>query len=117
MKAMRRFAALTGMLLGLAACGALDKPTDFDRHRFSQLLVPYDRPGVMYFDVRFTAEYPQDDAAADAVRMSWLDGWLRQRGVCPAGAEVLQKRAFDYLEDNPARYDERWEISCRAPAP
>jgi len=117
MKAARLVAALPATLLGLTACGALDKPSDFDRHRFSQLLVPYDRPGVMYFDVRFTAEYPRGEAAADAVRMSWLDGWLRQRGVCPAGAEVLQKRAFDYLEDNPARYDERWEVSCRASAP
>ncbi len=117
MRAATRRPAITAALLGLSACGTLDQPSDFDRHRFSQLLVPYDRPGVMYFDVRFTAEYPQGEAAADAVRMSWLDGWLRQRGVCPAGAEVLEKRPFDYLEDNPARYDERWEIHCRAAVP
>ncbi|MEO8443458.1 MAG: hypothetical protein ABI567_00435 [Gammaproteobacteria bacterium] len=98
----------------LAGCtAALDKSEDFDRHRYSRLLQPFDKPATIYFDVTFSADYPADDPAADAVRMAWLQGWLTQRRLCPAGFEVPVRRAFDYLEDNPAGYQQRWEVRCQ----
>ena len=30
--------------------------------------------------------------------------------------EVLDRRPFEYLEDNPAGYQQRWEVRCLAPA-
>jgi hypothetical protein len=103
------------MALVLAGCaGALDKSVDFDRHRYSQLVQPFDRPNEIYFDVIFAADFPADDPAADQSRAAWLDGWLKQRRLCPAGYEVLNRRPFDYLEDNPAGYQQRWEIRCVA---
>ena len=113
-------AALTVMAAALmAGCAAdvLDKSVDFDRHRNSRIFQPHDRPDKIYFDVRFSPEYPGDDPAADLARLAWLDGWLKQRGLCEAGHEVAERRPFDYLEDNPAGYTQRWEIRCKSPAP
>jgi hypothetical protein len=98
----------------LAACAGIEKSADFDRHRYSQLTTPRDRPGVSYFDLMFPAEYPADDPVADAARMRWLGTWLAQRGLCPEGFDVAKRRAFDYLEDNPRGYQQRWEVTCRA---
>ena len=110
--------ALLIMLAGLlAGCAdSLEKSTDFDRHRYSQLVRPYDRPDAIYFDVIFSPDYPAEDAAAEAVRLTWLAGWLEQRHLCPAGFEVAERRPFDYLEDNPARYEQRYVVRCK-PAP
>jgi hypothetical protein len=106
--------AIATMLL--AACGNLDKSADFDRHRFSQLTAPASRPGIFYFDLGFPPEFPADDPVADAARMRWLSDWLAQRQLCPDGFEVLKRRAFDYLEDNPRGYQQRWEVTCRSAA-
>jgi hypothetical protein len=103
------------MTVVLAGCaGALDKSVDFDRHRYSQLVQPFDRPDKIYFDVIFGADFPADNPAADQSRAAWLDTWLKQRHLCPAGYEVVDRRPFDYLEDNPAGYQQRWEIRCLA---
>lgn len=105
-------------LVLLAGCAAdvLDKSADFDRHRNSRIVQPFDKPDKIYFDVRFSPEYPADDPAADEARMIWLQAWLEQRRLCTAGHEVAARRPFDYLEDNPAGYQERWEIRCVVPA-
>lgn len=105
-------------LVLLAGCAAdvLDKSADFDRHRNSRIVQPFDRPDRIYFDVRFSPEYPADDPAAEEARMMWLEGWLKQRQLCAAGHEVESRRPFDYLEDNPAGYQQRWEVRCLAPA-
>jgi len=105
-------------LVLLAGCAAdvLDKSADFDRHRNSRLVQPFDKPDKIYFDVRFSPEYPADDAAAEAARMAWLDAWLAQRRLCTSGHEVAARRPFDYLEDNPAGYQQRWDIRCVVPA-
>ena len=101
------------MVLVLAGCAsALDKSADFDRHRYSQLMQPFDRPDKIYFDVIFGPDFPADDPTADRSRAAWLEAWLEQRRLCPAGYEVLDRRPFDYLEDNPAGYQQRWEIRC-----
>lgn len=105
--------AMAASLL-LTACAGIEKSADFDRHRYSQLTTPRDRPGVIYFDLIFPAEYPADVPAADAARMRWLDTWLAQRGLCPEGFEVSGRRAFEYLEDNPRGHQQRWEVVCRA---
>jgi hypothetical protein len=93
---------------------ALDKSEDFDRHRYSQLVQPFEHRERIYFDVVFTADFPEDDPAADAARMAWLKGWLKQRHLCAAGHEVAIRRPFDFFEDNPAGYQQRWEIRCLA---
>lgn len=111
---VRHMLVLTVLLAGCAT--ALDKSADFDRHRYSRLLQPFDKPGTIFFDVSFSADYPAGNPAAEAVRMEWVRGWLGQRQLCPAGFDVPVRRAFDYLEDNPAGYEERWEVRCRAAA-
>lgn len=107
-----------GLLLSLLAAGcsgALDKSADFDRHRFSRLVQPFEAPGKIYFDLFFPADFPEGDAAADAARLGWLEAWLAQRRLCPDGHEVVNRRPFEYLEDNPAGYQQRWEIRCTGP--
>ena len=109
---------LVAALLALSGCAAdvLDKSADFDRHRYSRLVQPFDKPDKIYFDVLFGPEYPADDPAAEEARMGWLDAWLEQRRLCASGHEVAARRPFDYLEDNPAGYQQRWEIRCTVPA-
>jgi hypothetical protein len=105
-----------GLAAGLAGCSSsAQKNADFDRHRFSQLVQPYGQPERLFFDVRYPPEYPQDDLAAEEARFRWLATWLTLRKMCPAGHDVVRRRPFDYLEDNPAGFTERWEIACRAP--
>jgi len=109
---VRQIIALAVAVAGCA--GTLDKSEDFDRHRYSELIQPRDRPDRIYFDVNFSADFPADDPAADATRMAWLQGWLEVRHLGPAGHEVAVRRPFEYLEDNPAGYQQRWEIRCLA---
>lgn len=103
------------ILVAGCAADALDKSADFDRHRYSRVVQAFDQPDKIYFDVSFGADYPADDPAAEKARMAWLDAWLEQRRLCPSGHEVGVRRPFDYLEDNPAGYQQRWEIHCLPP--
>lgn len=106
---------LASLLAGCASLDkAVDKSQDFDRHRYSRLVQPYDHPDRIYFDIAFSPDFPADAPAADAARMAWLEAWLEQRRLCAAGHEVAVRRPFDFLEDNPAGYQQRWEIRCRA---
>ena len=107
---MRHILCMAVVLAGCTA--AVDRSEDFDRHRYSQLVQRFDRPDVIYFDVKFSADFPADDPLADRSRAAWLDAWMMQRHLCPQGHEVLQRRPFDYLEDNPAGFQQRWEIRC-----
>lgn len=107
---------LLPVLLAGCAADALNKSADFDRHRYSRLVQPFDRPDQIYFDVTFVPDYPAADPAADEARTRWLEAWLEQRRLCATGYDVAARRPFDYLEDNPAGYQERWEIRCRTPA-
>ena len=101
-------------MLAAGCTGTLDKSDDFDRHRYSQLVQPFDRRGQIYFDVLFSSAYPVDDPAADVKRTAWLGAWLAQKRLCIGGHEVAIRRPFDYLEDNPAGFQQRWEIRCLA---
>lgn len=97
----------------LGGCLDIRESADFERHRHSRLFQPYDRPDVIFFDVRFSPDYPAGEPAAEATRQAWLTQWLQQRGLCPAGHEVVEQRPFAYEEDNPGRYDRRYRVRCR----
>ena len=97
----------------LAGCASMHESPDYERHRNSRITEPYDRNGVLYFDTYINASYPDDDENAEALRMEWLEGWLKQRKMCPNGYEILQRRPFDMFESNPGRYDIRYEVSCK----
>lgn len=96
-----------------AACSSVHESPDFERHRYSQLTEPFERNDVVYFDATFDANYPDADPAAEAKRMEWLSGWLKQRKMCLDGYEIMQRRPFDMLENNPARHDIRYEVKCK----
>ena len=108
------------LILLAAGCASVDRVVDesqdYDRHRYSRLVQPFNHPEKIYFDVAFPTDFPADDPAAEAARMAWLKGWLKQRRLCDAGYEVTVRRPFDFLEDNPAGYQQRWEIRCLAPS-
>jgi hypothetical protein len=97
----------------LGACTAFDTPENYDRHRLSDITMPRDGGDNFFFDVSITAEFPDNDAAAEAVRMKWLAEWLEIRHMCPTSYEILKKRKFDYMEDNPAHRDLRYEARCK----
>jgi hypothetical protein len=97
----------------LVSCESLYESPDFERHRYSQLIESFDRSDVIYFDVKFSPNFPDGDPVAEAKRMDWLSGWLVQRKMCPYGYDILKRRPFGMLEDNPARYDIRYEIKCK----
>jgi hypothetical protein len=101
------------LLAVLAACAAFDDPTDYDRHRFSDLKVPREGGDVFYYDVTVSGAFPADDPKAEATRERWLDGWLKSRGMCAAGYDIVKKRPFGYSEDNPAHRDLRYEVRCK----
>lgn len=108
--------AAAAILAVLASRTAIAPSTDYDRHRLSEITLPHDRGDVFYFDAAVDSAFPADDAAAESVRMRWLDEWLKLRKMCPDGHEVLARRSFGFLEDNPARRDLRYEVRCRAVA-
>ena len=75
--------------------------------------------GYYWFDVKLTPEFPDNNEAAEAVRMQWLGEWLAIRKTCLAGFDVLERRPFDFLEHNPGQYDLRYKVTCvvAPPAP
>ncbi|MGI9308476.1 MAG: hypothetical protein ACR2P6_04375 [Gammaproteobacteria bacterium] len=112
---MRR-ALFCAALIGLSACAEIHKSPDFVRHNNSRFSEP-DNVDVLYFDVYTGAEYPADNEAAESVRMGWLAAWLDQFNLCASGYDVIQRREFNYLENNPGRYDLRYEVQCKVVVP
>lgn len=104
--------------LVLCSCASIHESADFERHRYSQVTEPFDRDDVIYFDVTFSAQFPDDDADAEATRMEWLEGWMEQRKMCgDKGYEIVTRRSFEMMEYNPANHDIRYEFKCgSAPA-
>lgn len=105
-------ASLVAATASLTGCAIHDSP-DYERHRNSRLTEPYDRKDVIYFDTYINTSYPGDDPDAEALRMEWLEAWLAQRKMCANGYKILKRREFDMFENNPARYDIRYEVSCK----
>lgn len=100
----------------LAACDAMHESPDFYRHSMSQLSTPRGGGDFLWFDVKLTPEFPEGSPEAEAKRMEWLEGWLEVRKLCAAGYTVLERRPFDFLEDNPAQYDLRYKVQCKVPS-
>ncbi len=120
--AARRAARLAALAVAtlLGGCTAFDTPATYNRHRLSDITLPRGEAAgsdVFFFDVTLTAEFPEGSATAEAERMRWLDEWLVQRNMCMEGREVVGKRRFDELEDNPAHRDLRYEVRCRSGGP
>jgi hypothetical protein len=107
------------MALAALSCGcaALDDSTEFNRHRYTDITIPRDRGDIFYYDVTTSAEFAKESAAAEAERNKWLADWMKVRGMCAAGYEILKVRPFDYLEDNPAHRDLRYEVRCKPQPP
>jgi len=109
--------SLAGLLVGCSAMEALHESPDYYRHSLSQLSTPLDGGDFYWFDVKLTAEYPDDSEGAEAVRMNWLTAWLASRKACLNGYEIVDRREFYYMEHNPARYDLRYKVRCEVPMP
>ena len=97
----------------LAGCSGMHDSPDFYRHSLSQLSSPLEGGDFLWFDVKLTPEYPDNNEAAEAQRMQWLSDWLEVRKLCINGYDILERREFEYLEHNPARYDLRYKVQCK----
>ena len=111
---MLSIAVLTICLAGCSAMDAMHESPDYYRHSLSQLSQPLDGTSTdfFWFDVKLSPEYPDNNEAAEAVRMQWLTVWLESRKACLNGYEILERRKFDFSEHNPARYDLRYKVQC-----
>lgn len=100
-------------LLVLTGCSkSIHDSKDYYRHSLSQLSTPREGGDYMWFDVTLTPEYPDNNSYAEEKRMEWLQGWLDVRKMCVNGYEIQERREFDFLEHNPARYDLRYKVQC-----
>ena len=110
---MRVVAVACVVLMMLAGCSkSIHDSKDFARHSMSQLSEPREGGGFVWFDVKLTPEYPDNNEIAEDKRMEWLESWLEVRKLCANGYEVLERREFGFLEHNPGRYDLRYKIQC-----
>lgn len=110
---LRHVAGLIVSAVLLTACDSIHESKDFERHRYSQLSEPRDRDDVLYFDVKFDANYPADNSVAEDIRMDWLEAWLQQRKICADGYEIESQRPLDPMEYNPGQYDRRYVVRCK----
>ena len=102
------------LCFSLVGCAGMHESKDYRRHSLSQLSVPLEGGSFFWFDVSLSPELPDGDSAAEAVRMEWLADWLETRKQCNNGFEIIERRAFTYLEHNPANYDLRYKVRCKA---
>ena len=70
----------------------------------------------LWYDVKLSPEYPDASEVAEAKRMEWLSVWLANRKTCSDGFDIVERREFEFLEHNPARYDLRYKVRCKPPA-
>ena len=96
----------------LAGCSQMHDSEDYRRHTMSRISKPHTGGDYLWFDVKITAALPLENEAAEQQRQLWLQDWLEQRGMCPNGYEIAERRPFDFLEDNPARMDIRYKVKC-----
>lgn len=101
-------AALIAVLAGCAGVGE----RDFDRHRLSRIGVSPADPGAWLYEAKIDPKYPDGNAAAEAIRMDWLDDWMEQRKFCTHGYEVVERRAFEPDEPNLYGSDLRYVVKC-----
>jgi len=104
-------------VLWLCGCEDMHQSVDYDRHHQSSLRTSYQQSDRIIFEARLTPEAPEDTEAGEAVRMQWLEGWLRLRGLCPTGYDILERRHYTREDANPYRFDLRYEVTCKASPP
>ena len=110
----RRLLAMSATSLALAACaGSAEK--DYDRHRMSAIGVSAADPGLYVFEAKTSPKYAADSAAAEEMRLEWLDDWMKRRDFCSGGYDVLERRLFRPDEPNPYRSDLRYTVKCAEP--
>jgi hypothetical protein len=115
---MRKIVIACLVLAGSVGCSkSIHDSKDFYRHSLSQLSVPREGGDYIWFDVKLTPEYPDNNPYAEDKRMEWLQGWLEVRKLCKNGYEILERREFEFLEHNPARYDLRYKVQCKIGPP
>ena len=106
--------ALLAAVVALSGCSkSIHDSKDYYRHSLSQLSTPREGGDFFWFDVKLTAEWPDNNETAEAKRMEWLEDWLEIRKACLNGYEILERREFGFLEHNPARYDLRYKVQCQ----
>ena len=96
----------------LTGCSQMHESPDYERHTNSRISQPLDGGDYYWFDVKVTPAMPLESEAAETKRQIWLQTWLLQRRLCPAGYEVIERRPFEFLEHNPARMDIRYKVRC-----
>lgn len=106
-----RVLLLLAVLL-LAGCSQMHESPDYMRHTHSRITSPLNGGDFFWFDVKVTPELPLDNEAAEQQRQVWLQTWLLQRGMCPDGYEITERRPFEFLEHNPAQLDIRYKVQC-----
>lgn len=74
------------MALGLAACASMDRSalTEFE---------PLEGDRFRYEVSADTIRYPLEDPDAEATRMTWLESYLADNGLCSGGYEILDRKA------------------------
>ena len=114
---MLRLYLMAGCVLVLAsACESIHESPDYERHTMSRLLVSEDSD-IIVFEASISPAYPENSPAGEQQRMQWLESWLLVRKLCPEGYEILERRPFEMLEDNPANHELRYEVRCTYPDP
>jgi len=97
------------LAVALAGCETIGR-NDFERHRMSSLNAIPDTD-LLLFEAKLSRQYP-DSPAGDAQRMKWAEGWMEMRKLCPDGFSVVSRRRYKPEDDNPYRYDLRYELRC-----
>jgi len=103
------------VLTMFTGCAAMHESKDYVRHTNSALVKARDGSNSLQFQARAGADFPEDDPEAEALRITWLEGWLEQRKVCPNGYRIDKRRPFGFTEHNPAQFDLVYEIECTSP--
>ncbi|CAN5212412.1 hypothetical protein BH24PSE2_BH24PSE2_02360 [soil metagenome] len=101
---------LTGLLVAVLAGCAGER--DYDRHRMSRIGTTASDPGAWLYEAQIDPKYPAESAAAEAMRMEWLDDWMERGQYCADGYEVVERREFAADEPNPYGSDLRYLVKC-----
>ena len=113
---LKNICVATAVLI-LTACASLHDSPDYVRHTNSALLDGLDGSDMLQFQAKAGSQYPESDPAAEALRMSWLEGWLKQTKKCKDGYVITERRAFGFAEYNPAGYNLVYELECKVQMP
>jgi len=108
---MMRAVGMFALIL-ITGCAQMHDSVDYRRHTMSRISEPLTGGDFFWFDVKITPELPLENPAAEQQRQIWLQTWLVQRGMCPDGYEITERRPFEFLEHNPAQLDIRYKVNC-----